>query len=100
MPTYCGVDFGHLGETLVHLLAGGGNLEGGRNTGTLCMSSWQSTCTGDAVSKPATVFHIHIHHFMVCAKKLSTNINSGHHLSPPKELLGPMSLSNETLLPW
>lgn len=27
-PTYCGVDFGHLGETLVHLLARGDNLEG------------------------------------------------------------------------
>ena len=33
MPTYCGVDLGHLGEALVHLLAGGNNLgrgEGGR----------------------------------------------------------------------
>ena len=26
MPTYCGVDLGHLGEALVHLLAGGNNL--------------------------------------------------------------------------
>ena len=63
MPTYCGVDLGHLGEALVHLLAGGNNLgrrgegggrgrrgrrgrggggrEGG-NTGTLCMSNRQS----------------------------------------------------------
>ena len=53
MPTYCGVDLGHLGEALVHLLAGGNNLgrgeggrrEGGRggNAGTLCMSNRQST---------------------------------------------------------
>ena len=38
MSTYCGVDLGHLGEALVHLLAGGNNLGrrgegGGRREG-------------------------------------------------------------------